>query len=345
MQLSKGVRYTARSSKVIALTNHNGMKILLSTLGASWISCLLPLKSGKRDILLGSPNMAAQMDQGVYLGSIVGRVAINSITKSQFSLSEKDSVVIPEAHYQRNNLDNFSYRVWKVTQVSPQEAIFSLESPDGDQGFPGKLQAEVCYRLTDENEVIIRYYTQVNALCPVNLTNHAYFNLAGEDSQRTALEHDLQLAAAHYLPIDEKGLPTGEWLPVENSTFDFRDKKRIGYDFLQDDQQKIAGGYHHAMILDDSLADGKNTAASLFSPNGDVQMNIATTMPSIHFYTGNHLISIPGKSRHYTHFSGVALNTQFLPDAMNHPEWDERYRGISQPNKCYQHQTCYQFIF
>lgn len=346
VQLSKDQRYVARASKVIALTNRHGMKILLSTLGASWISCILPLPTGKRDVLLGSPNMAAQMDQGVYLGATVGRVA-NRIANGRFNLAGREYQVTKNQgeNCLHGGVDNFSYRVWKVTQLDPQEAIFSLTSAAGDQGFPGELQVEVRYVLTDENKVIIHYRTQVNELCPVNLTNHAYFNLAGEDSVRTALEHDLQLSATHYLPTDERGVPTGEWRDVTETFFDFRRKKRIGYDFLQDADQKAAGGYDHTMILSADLIDGEQTVASFFAPDGDVRMDIATTMPSMQFYTGNYLISVPGKSRHYTPFSGVAFETQFLPDAVNHPEWGDEYRGISQPNQQYEQQTSYQFIF
>lgn len=346
MQLAKDLGYIARSSKVIALTNDSGMKILLSTLGASWISCILPLSTGKRDILLGSPNMAAQMDQGVYLGVTVGRVA-NRIANGRFSLSGRQYTVTANQgeHCLHGGLDNFSYRVWKVTQVSPQEAFFSLTSEDGDQGFPGELQAEVRYILTDNNGVEIHYRTEVSETCPVNLTNHAYFNLAGEDSARTVLEHDLQLAATHYLPTDSEGVPTGEWRDVTNTFFDFRHKKRMGYNFLQDEDQKVAGGYDHAMILDNTLTDGEKTVATLFSPEGDVRLEIATTMPSIQVYTGNYLISVPGKSRYYTPYSGVALETQFPPNAVNHPEWGAQYSGISQPNQVYQQRTCYRFIF
>lgn len=346
MQLSKDQGYVARASKVIALTNRHGMKILLSTLGASWISCILPMSAGKRDVLLGSPNMAAQMDQGVYLGATIGRVA-NRIAHGRFNLAGREYQVTSNQgeHCLHGGRDNFSYRVWKVTQINPYEAIFSLVSEDGDQGFPGELQAEVRYVLTDENKVIIDYRTQVSELCPVNLTNHAYFNLAGEDSERTALEHDLQLAATHYLPTDKGGIPTGEWRDVSETFFDFRRKKRIGYDFLQDDDQKAVGGYDHAMILAPELTDGEQTVASLFSPEGDVRMDIATTLPAMQVYTGNYLISVPGKSRHYTPFSGVAFETQFPPDAVNHPEWGEQYSGISQPNQIYHQKTSYHFIF
>lgn len=346
MQLSKDPGYVARASKVIALTNSNGMKILLSTLGASWISCILPMPNGKRDVLLGSPNMAAQMVQGVYLGATVGRVA-NRIANGRFSLDGRQYTLTTNQgeHCLHGGEDNFSYRVWRVTQVNQQEAIFSLTSDDGDQGFPGELQAEVRYILTDENKVIIDYRTQVSKRCPVNLTNHAYFNLAGEDSVKTALEHDLQLAATHYLPIDKNGIPTGEWRDVTDTFFDFRRKKRIGYDFLQDDDQKAAGGYDHAMIFDPELTDGEKIVASVFSPDGDVRMDIATTMPSMQIYTGNYLISVPGKSRYYTPFSGIALETQFPPDAVNHPEWGEQYNGVSQPNQVYHQKTSYQFSF
>lgn len=146
---------------------------------------------------------------------------------------------------------------------------------------------------------------------PCKFNQSCLFNLAGEDSARTALEHDLQLAATHYLPTDKGGIPTGEWRDVSETFFDFRRKKRIGYDFLQDDDQKAVGGYDHAMILAPELTDGEQTVASLFSPEGDVRMDIATTLPAMQVYTGNYLISVPGKSRHYTPFQVWPLKLSF----------------------------------
>lgn len=186
------------------------MEITLTSLGASWLSCILPLASGKRDVVLGSPNMDKQKEQDVYLGATVGRVA-NRITNARFSIHGENYLVSANqgVNCLHGGKDNFSYRVWAVSQPSAQQVIFSLISPDGDQGFPGELNVEVSYELTDENQVIIRYKHQTTKSCPVNLTNHAYFNLAGEGSDKTALDHALTIYSDCYLPTDKAGIPSG----------------------------------------------------------------------------------------------------------------------------------------
>ncbi|MEX9947658.1 galactose-1-epimerase [Providencia alcalifaciens] len=346
MQFTKQQRHTLRTPKVVALTNKQGMKIILSSLGASWVSCILPLASGKRDIILGSPNMAAQMEQRVYFGATVGRVA-NRIANSTFDLEDRKYQLAHNqgAHCLHGGRDNFSYRVWSIAQPDQQQAIFTLVSSDGDQGFPGELKVEVHYELTDDNQVLINYRYQCNQDCPVNLTNYTYFNLAGEQSDRTAFEHDLQMQAAYFLPQDSEGLPTGEWREVTDTYFDFRQKKRVGYDFLQDEEQQAVGGYDHTFVFDESVVDGRQIVATLGSPNGDVQMNIVSTSPAIHLYTGNHLISVLGKSKTYTPFSGIVLAPQYPFDGLGHTESDGKNPIIAKANHIYTSQTRYQFIF
>lgn len=334
------------NSQIITLTNRGGMKIQLTDFGATWLSCILPLKSGERDVLLGAPSLSALSQQQVYLGATVGRFA-NRIANGKFTLEgEEFTLTINQApNCLHGGIDNFSYRQWKIEKKNQNEVLFSLFSPDGDQGFPGDLQASVEYCLTDDNRVTITYTSQTNKHCPVSLTNHSYFNLAGENSTRTCLEHDLQLYAPQFLPLTAEGIPTGEWRKTTGTHFDFSQRRRIGRDFLQDDEQRRVGGYDHPLILDIEKTDGQSIIASLFSPDDDVRLDIATTMPSMQLYSGNYLQGTRGKSSKYTNYFGVAMETQFLPDGPNHPEWDEKYRGIQQANKTYHHSTSYQFIF
>ncbi|MEQ5317265.1 galactose-1-epimerase [Providencia vermicola] len=331
---------------VVTLTNRRGMTIILTNLGASWLSCILPLANGQRDVVLGSPNMTKQKEQEVYLGATVGRVA-NRIKNAQFSVNGIQYNVTNNqgVHCLHGGKDNFSYRIWNISQQNAHQVTFSLISPDGDQGFPGELKIEVNYELTEENQVVIRYQHQTTQICPVNLTNHTYFNLAGEGAGETVLGHELEIQSGYYLPTDLDGIPTGEWKNVANTHFDFRCVKTIGRDFLQDADQKAARGYDHTFILDDTLNNARQPIASLRSPNGDVQMNVLTTMPSMQLYTGNYLISVAGKTGEYAPYSGVAFETQFPPNAVNHPEWGAQFSPISQPEQIYISETCYQFIF
>lgn len=346
MRLTQEQCQTFRGPKVIALTNQNGMKVILSSLGACWVSCILPLATGKRDVILGSPNMAKQMEQGVYLGSTVGRVA-NRINNAQFMLNNQhyQLTINQGVHCLHGGKHNFSHRIWGIFQPTPRKAIFSLTSSAGDQGFPGQLDVEVSYELTEDNHVIIHHAYQTTEACPVNLANHVYFNLAGEDSVRTALEHDLYIEADQYQPTDMSGIPTEEWHNVAETGFDFRQSKRIGRDFLQDDVQRRVGGYDHVFILNNTLTDGEQTVASLGAPNGDVWLNIATTQPALHVYSGNNLLATLGKSRTYIPYSGVVIGAQFPADAINHPEWGARYSSVALPQQVYQNRTRYQFVF
>lgn len=335
-----------RDPVVVTLTNRSGMQITLTNLGASWLSCIVPLASGQRDVVLGSPNIAKQKEQRVYLGATVGRVA-NRIENAQFSINGKVYKVTNNqgAHCLHGGKDNFSYRIWNIVQQSAHQVTFSLISPDGDQGFPGELTVEVSYELTQDNRVVIRYQYQSTKICPVNLTNHTYFNLAGEGAGKNVLDHKLSLQSNHYIPTDKQGIPTGQWQDVTNTNFDFRCAKTIGRDFLQDADQKAARGYDHTFIFDASLIDGQQPVVSLCAPQGDLQMDISTTMPSMQLYTGNYLVSVAGKKGEYTPYSGVAFETQFPPNAVNHPEWGAQFSPISQPGQIYRSNTCYHFIF
>src|SRR5699024_3669701 len=141
---------------------------------------------------------------------------------------------------------NFSHLRWGITAQSSQSVTFSLISNDGDQGFPGTVKVSVTYTLTNNNEVCIDYQAMSDKTTPLSLTNHAYFNLAGEHTERTALEHDLRICATHYLKNGEGNIPTGEFASVIGTGFDFRKLKRIGLDFMVDECQKAANGYDHA---------------------------------------------------------------------------------------------------
>ncbi|HGN1705408.1 TPA: galactose-1-epimerase [Providencia rettgeri] len=331
---------------IVTLTNRYGIVITLTNIGASWMSCTLPLASGRRDVVLGSPNMTKQMEQEVYMGATVGRVA-NRIDKAKFSIGSENYAVSNNEgiHCLHGGKNNFSHRIWNILHLNQQQVVFSLVSPDGDQGFPGELWVEVSYELTDKNKIVIRYRYQTTKICPVNLTNHTYFNLAGEDKGESMLDHELEIHSCFYLPTNKDGIPTGEWRDVANTTFDFRHAKKIRRDFLQDEDQKTMRGYDHTFILNDLKTNRREPVAILRSPNGDVKMNILTTMPSMQLYTGNNLTSVEGKSQVYMPYSGVAFETQFPPNSVNHPEWGVPFSPISQAGQIYTSETCYQFIF
>lgn len=332
-------------ARLVHLTNANGMSVSLMDIGATWLSCVLPVKGKPREVLLRSPDMREHMKQGAYFGSIVGRYA-NRIAKGQFTIGDHTYQVGVNngSNSLHGGLIGFDKRRWVIESQQHNRAIFVLHSADGDQGYPGNLDIKVCYTLTDDNALHIDYYAEADQITPVNLTNHAYFNLAGENSDAKSIDHCLHMDADRYLPTSDDLIPTGELRAVAGTSFDFTQSKVIGRDFLSDDDQNMAGGYDHAFIFADGKNDGKETVVTLISPSKDVVMKVKTTKPAIQFYSGNFLAETPGASKLYQRYDGLALETQYFPDGPNHPEWGKS-NGLLNCGEHYQHQTTYLFEF
>ncbi|MCG9633957.1 galactose-1-epimerase [Vibrio parahaemolyticus] len=332
------------SAKVHILRNHHGMTATFMDIGATWLSCQLPTPSGQREVLLGMTSLRDYQSHSAFLGATIGRFA-NRIAKGQFSLNGQTYSIT------RNDNDNslhggiegFDKRRWLVKAKSDSHITYCLMSPDGDQGFPGNLTAEVAYTLTENNQLCIEYSAICDQDCPINLTNHAYFNLDGAESGKTILDHELQLRSNEYLPTDEELIPTGKLKAVQESSFDFNTAQRIGARLLEDEDQKLAKGYDHAFTLPEELTDGASTIARLISSDKQVVMSVFTDKPAIQFYSGNFLAGTPSRTGEYQDYQGLALETQFLPDCPNHPEWPEANKRFITQKSFYQHQTSYQF--
>ena len=195
--------FDGQPAKLVHLTNSHGMTVSFMDMGATWLSCTLPVNGDQREILLRSANMAEHMKQDAYFGSIVGRYA-NRIAKGQFTIDgQRYQLGINNGENSlHGGLEGFDKRRWAIVEQDDQQVAFALHSADGDQGYPGNLDVKVVYTLTDDNELHIAYQALTDQSCPVNLTNHAYFNLAGEASEAKSLDHTLQLKTRHYLPTD-----------------------------------------------------------------------------------------------------------------------------------------------
>ncbi|WP_229601048.1 galactose-1-epimerase [Vibrio cincinnatiensis] len=337
--------FDGQPAKLIHLTNAQGMTVSFMDIGATWLSCTLPVNGEHREVLLRSSNMDEHMKQNAFFGAIVGRFA-NRINKGKFTLDGQTYQlgINNGENSLHGGLEGFDKRRWVIVERDQQRVVFALHSEDGDQGYPGYLDVKVGYRLTNDNQICINYHAHGNHTCPVNLTNHAYFNLAGEGSSVNCLGHTLQINAYHYLPTDSGLIPTGELKNVFGRSFDFTRAKLIGEALLSDNDQQLAGGYDHCFVFMDEVTDGKKAAAVLVAPEGDVSMTVKTTKPAMQLYSGNFLAGEQGASRTYAAYDGVALETQYFPDGPNHPEW-EKQNGILNAGEVYQHQTSYQFIF
>ncbi|HHQ6625420.1 TPA: galactose-1-epimerase [Serratia fonticola] len=326
------------------LKNAAGMTVTLMDWGATWLSALLPLKSGEqRELLLGCQTPQDYLHQGAYLGATVGRYA-NRIAHASLNIDGKPHPLIANQgeHQLHGGPNGFHARRWQIVKQDEQQVVYQLHSPDGDQGFPGNLDVTLTYRLTAEHRLEIEYQAQTDRACPVNLTNHAYFNLDG--AGHDARQQRLQLFADRYLPVDGDGIPCAELTAVAGTGMDFRQPKTLQQDLLRDRDQQRVKGYDHAYLLHDTCHGLASPAAHLWSADGKVAMTVFTTAPALQLYSGNYLGGTPARDGgSYQNYAGIALESEFLPDSPNHPEWPQPDCWL-QPGQRYQSATHYQLI-
>lgn len=320
------------------LRNGNGMVATFMDRGATWLSARVPMGDGSvREALLGCASPADYAHQSAYLGATVGRYA-NRIANAQLHSSGTTIPLLANQgkHQLHGGPDGFHQRRWQLISQSDSEVEYRLESADGDQGFPGTLRVSLRYRLDDDNSLSIIYHAVVDKPCPVNLTNHAYFNLDG--IQGDARQHRLMINADRYLPVDSEGIPDAALTAVDGTSFDFRRAKEVARDFLQDDDQRKVQGFDHAFLLN---TDGAKAAATLWSADSKLKLDVFTHAPALQLYTGNHLAGTPARDGGgYSAYQGIALESECLPDSPNHPEWPQPDCWL-QPGESYQSVTRY----
>lgn len=321
------------------LRNSQGMEVQVMDWGATWLSCKVPVHGSLREVLLGCQLQDYPIQQ-VYMGVTVGRYA-NRIAQSEFSLNGKEfRLVANQGKHQLHGGVGFDKVRWRTDKCGENFVQFSHFSPDGDQGFGGNVQVSVQYRLTEQNGLVIEYTAISDQDTPLNLTNHAYFNLEDAENGSDIRSHFLQLNSDYFLPVDQEGIPNAPLKSVVNTSFDFRQSKGIQQDFLQEEQQ-VTKGYDHAFLLNSST---DKPCAILTALDGSLSMQVFTTQPTIQVYTGNYLNGTPNRQNGtYCDYAGVALETQALPDTPNHPEW-QQYGGISLAHERYNHRTEYRFV-
>ena len=330
--------------QLLELRHPQGLALTLTDLGATWLSCRVPMPDGsRREVLLGCPTPQVQAQQTAFLGATIGRYA-NRIGQARIRLGERSWALEPQpgsAHQLHGGPGGFHAQRWQVEQADALQASFSLVSPDGDQGYPGRLEARVSYRIAGPLTVEIAFEARVDAPSPVCLTNHAYFNLDARHGDVRG--HRLCIPAQHYLPVDEALIPLGELAAVHGTGFDFRTAKPIERDWLRDDQQAHGGGYDHPFPLDADCAGASAPAAVLQSADGSLHMRVSTTLPALQFYAGQYLAGIPDRDgQPYGACAGVALEPQYLPDSPNHPEWPQHSCWL-QPGEVWRHGIRYEF--
>lgn len=308
-----------------SLTNASGMEVGIINYGAIVISIKVPDRAGKfGDVVLGFDSLDGYEADNPYFGAIVGRYG-NRIAKGEFKLDGKTYTLAKNngPNSLHGGVKGFNKAVWTARDVSTPDlpaVRLTYLSKDGEEGYPGNLTVEVTYSLTAHNELKIDYSLSTDKDTVANVTNHSYFNLAGEGSG-DVLKHDLTVNADKFTPVDDTLIPTGELKNVAGTPFDFRKSTAIGARIDQDDEQlKFGKGYDHNWILNRAAGAPPSLAARVYEPTTGRVLEVWTTQPGVQFYSGNFLDgTIHGKSGHvYGHRSGFCLETQHFPDSPNH---------------------------
>lgn len=321
---SWGTDSTGQAVSLFTLTNSRGTEARIIDLGGRIVTLKTADRQGAfSDVVLGFDDLEGYLKKNPFFGALVGRYA-NRIANGKFRLNGK------EYELARNNGQNalhgglrgFDKVVWQSRVIdSPEVPALELRyiSADGEEGYPGKVEAVVTYSLNDENELTIDYRASSDQDTVVNLTNHSYFDLSGQLAGNI-LEHRVTIYADTFTPVDSNLIPTGELREVSDTPFDFRTPQRIGARIDEDyDQLKLGWGYDHNFVLN---GEGLRLAASVVDPASGRKLEVLTTQPGVQFYTGNHLDgSVTGKGVTYKYRFGFCLETQHFPDSPNKPEF------------------------
>ncbi len=312
--------------ETLTLSDSAGMKASVLTLGAALHSLDVPDRDGKlADVVLGDATLAATLAKPQYFGTIVGRFA-NRIAHGKFKLDGRDYSVPTNdgPNTLHGGTRGFDKVVWEVVDAKPDRVTLRYVSPDGDQGYPGKLTVTATYALEGDGRLAIEYRATTDAPTIVNLSNHAYWNLSGEGSG-TAMDQELTIAADAYTPVDETLIPTGEVTPVAGTVFDFRTPKPIGRDLRNGSEAQLlrGRGYDHNWVVSRKPAKQAREVARVHDPRSGRVMTLASAQPGLQFYSGNFLDGTTvGKSgRVYRQGDAFVLEPQLFPDTPNQPSF------------------------
>jgi len=327
------------------LTNANGMQAGIMTYGGTVVSLTAPDRNGKyADVVLGLDDVTAYTKATAFFGALIGRYG-NRIGHAEFKL-EGNSYKLP-ANDNGNTLHGgpagFDKRIWTAVpgnSADGQTLELTYVSKDGEEGFPGTLTSKVVYTLTQKNELKIDYTATTDKPTVVNLTNHSYFNLAGQ-GEGDILGHEVTINADRFTPVDDKLIPTGELKAVAGTPFDFTKSTAIGARIDANDEQiKFGKGYDHNWVLNKS-GDGLTKAAEVNEPKTGRIMEVWTTEPALQFYTGNFLDgTLKGKGKTYPHRGAFCMETQHYPDSPNKPAFPSTEL---KPGATYHTTTIYRF--
>ena len=326
--------------------NDNQMKVKIINYGAIVVSIEVPDKNGKiNDVVLGYDSIDGYVQDPSYFGAIVGRVG-NRISKGKFSLDGKDYALAinNNENHLHGGIQGFNKKVWtpEITESNGLPALkLTYLSPDGEEGYPGNLNLEVTYTISNKNELIIDYFGTTDKATILNPTNHSYFNLSGEGNG-DILDHVLKINADYFTPVDKGLIPLGNHKSVLGTPMDFLKPKKIGERINNDDNQlKVGLGYDHNWVFNNW--DGTlKLGVTLFEPESGRFMEVFTTEPGVQFYSGNFLdgTNIGKNQKAYQYRSALCLETDHFPDSQNNSNFPS---VVLRPGEEYKQKTIYQF--
>jgi aldose 1-epimerase len=346
MKEAFGKTWQGSEASLYTLGNAHGLEARITNYGGILVSLTVPDRRGKfGNVVLGFDTLEGYLNEHPCFGAIIGRYA-NRIASGLITLNGREYQLTrnDQENHLHGGLKGFDKIVWAAEEresISGPALDLRYVSPDGEEGYPGNLTAEVTYSLTNENELKIDYTAVTDQTTVINLTNHSYFNL--RDAGATdILGHELTIDADYFLPIDRSAIPTGEIRAVEGTPFDFRSPTRIGAHIGQDDLQLTYGeGYNHNWVLNDA---GRTLApvAVVHESSSGRMMEVFTTAPGLQFFSGN----FPGGrfggklGKPYPSRSGLCLEAQHYPDSPHHAEFPST---ILRPGEIYSQTTIYRF--
>lgn len=337
------------STSLITLTNALGMEVCITNYGGRIVSIMVPDKDGNfQDVVLGFDSIGAyQPDVNkTDFGAAIGRYA-NRINQGRFVM-DGDTIQLPQnnfGHCLHGGTDmgtlGWQYRVYKVENATDSTLTISIDSPDGDNQFPGNVKAQVTYTLQNDNALRIDYSATTDKPTIINMTNHSYFNLSG-DPELSVVDEMVWINAANFTPVDSTFMTTGEIIPVKDTPMDFTEEKLLDKDIESEYiQVKYGNGFDHNFVLD-TKGDLQDCAARVTDPRSGIVLEVYTNEPGVQFYTGNFLDgTVTGKkAKIYNQRHGLCLETQKYPDTPNKPAWPS---ATLRPGETYNSTCIYKF--
>lgn len=337
------------STSLVTLTNTSGMEVCITNYGGRIVSIMVPDKNGVfKDVVLGFDSIGAYQPSvnKTDFGAAIGRYA-NRINQGRFVL-DGDTIQLPQNNYGHclhGGTDmgtlGWQYRVYRIENTTDSTLTLSIDSPDGDNQFPGNVKAYLTYTLQGDNALRIDYKATTDKPTIINMTNHSYFNLSG-DPELSVLDETVWINAANFTPVDSTFMTTGEIIPVKGTPMDFTQEKILGKDIESDYVQiKNGNGFDHNFVLD-TKGDLAECAARVTDPRSGIILEVFTNEPGIQFYTGNFLDgTVKGKNaKVYNQRHGLCLETQKYPDTPNKPAWPS---ATLRPGETYNSTCIYKF--